>query len=302
MAGRKLTRKEIREGLDSVPLDTILLGVNTEDALTPSQREFARNLALGKSKAQSYREAYNSKGNSKTQANNGYQLAKRSDIQTIKEAYALAIEAAKHRSPAQLRELVIHQLTVHALNPETKDAQRIKALELLGKVSEVAAFTERKEVHTIKHSEDIRGRLIEQLRALTHGADDAIAGTASQVSDADSAADSLLAELGVAGSNTPDPDPTDSPSPYIDGGMVGDDTHTIPHTQTSLNRHTQTSSFDENPTLAINEINDLDVSPEQVQVRNVYDGSELLEESRGGVEIPPGDWVVSTGGSAPRGK
>jgi hypothetical protein len=288
MAERRLTRKEIREGLDAVPIDTILLGSATGGTLTPSQREFARNLALGKSKAQSYREAISNKGTKKTQAAEGYKLARRPDIAQIKEAYALAIEAAKHRTPAQLRELVIHQLTLHALNPETKDAQRIKALELLGKVSEVAAFTERKEIHTVKHSEDIRGRLIEQLRALTHGAADAIPGEASQVDDADAAADSLLAELGAAGSNTPDPDPTGSPSPYIDAPGEGDDTHTIPHTQPSSETVQSAPCKVSYPSDA-NDINDLDVSPEQVQVRI---------EGEGG-QIPPGDWQVVDGEVVP---
>ena len=293
MAGRKLTRKEIREGLDSVPLDTILLGANTGDALTPSQREFARNLALGKSKAQSYREAYNSKGTPKTQAANGYKLAQRTDIEQIRSAYSLAIEAAKHRTPSQLREFVIHQLMQHALNDETNPAQRIKALELLGKTAEASLFEERKTVTTIKASEDIRGRLIEQLRTLTAGAVDAIpSGQAAP--DADSAADSLLAELTAGGSNAPDSDPTAPPPAFFDGDAHGSSTYTIPHNQSAeiSNQHISDS----------NDINDLPVSPEQVQVRIAEIDPDFEREIEGeGGQIPPGDWDVVDGEVVPHG-
>lgn len=314
MAGRKLTRKEIAAGLEAVPLDTILLGVNSGGTLTPKQREFARNLALGKSKAQSYREAYNSKATSKTQANAGYSLAKRSDIDAIREAYALAIEAAKYRTPAQLRELVIHQLTAHAIDQEVPPAQRIQALKLLGTVSEVAAFTERKEVHTIKHSEDIRGRLIEQLRALTGSASDAIAGEASQVSDAEDAADSLLAELGAAADNTPQPDPTAPPPPEIDRHLIENTSHTIPHSESPAITHTQsapkshdktgyTDGYDHMTAKSEScEINDLQLSPVLSQVRNCTDGDEELGKVEGeGVEIPGGDWDVEDRGITPHG-
>jgi len=123
----RLTRAQIAEGLESVPLDTILLGTRTETRLTAKQKAFARSLALGNSKAQAYRETHNSKATKKTQANNGYRLAQREDIQTIKEAYELAIEAAKQRTPAQLRELVIHQLTQHCHDRKVTRNHRISS-------------------------------------------------------------------------------------------------------------------------------------------------------------------------------
>jgi hypothetical protein len=84
-----------------------------------------------------------------------------------------------------LRELVIHQLTQHALNTECPPAQRIKALELLGKVSEVAAFTERKETTIVKQSADIKTRLLESLRNVVD----------VDAKEIDSDADSLLEEI-----------------------------------------------------------------------------------------------------------
>ena len=162
----KLSRKSIREGLSQVPMDTILLGVTQakEQPLTPKQREFARQVALGETKAQAYRNAYKSKGKPNTVGQKGYELAKRDEMQVMIDAFRLANEVEKQQTPAQLRRLVITQLTQHALDPEFPPAQRVKALELLGKVSEVAAFTERKETTITHQSGDIKARLLEQLK------------------------------------------------------------------------------------------------------------------------------------------
>ena len=54
---KKLTRAQVAEGLQSVPLDTILLGVAgaKESKLTSKQRAFAEGVALGKPAAKAYR-------------------------------------------------------------------------------------------------------------------------------------------------------------------------------------------------------------------------------------------------------
>ena len=224
----KLSRKQIREGLEQVPIDTVLLGVNSPAGkLTPKQREFARLVAMGETKAGAYREAYKSKGNPHTVGNKGYALSKQGEIQATVEAYQAAIEAAKYRTPAQLRELVIHQLTQHALNEECPPAQRIKALELLGKVSEVAAFTERKETTVINQSQEIRAKLLEHLKNVVdveprEPADDT---------------DDLLKEIASGGENlamaTADPHLPGTPLSVSE--PVSDSMHTNPHKQSAFN-------------------------------------------------------------------
>ena len=238
----RLTRAQIAEGLEQIPLDTVLLGTRTESRLTPKQREFARQLALGKSKAQAYRESYNSKGKPQTQAADGWKLAQRPEINQIKEAYQVAIEAAKQRTPAQLRELVIHSLTEIAIAGE-KESNRIAALKLLGTVSEVAAFTERKEVTSIRKSEDVRAALLEKLRTITGQAEDAV------IIPAEESADSLLEEIqagetsndaenGRPASDADDPDqldPTGAPPPTEAFTTLSQDLHSVPHSGTSDN-------------------------------------------------------------------
>lgn len=217
----KLSRKQIREGLEQVPIDTVLLGVNSPiGKLTPKQREFARLVAMGETKAGAYREAYKSKGNPHTVGNRGYELAGRGEVQGVIEAYQAAIEAAKYRTPAQLRELVIHQLTQHALDTECPPAQRIKALELLGKVSEVAAFTERKETTVINQASDIKQRLLESLRNV-------VDIEPNQPTEDDD----LLAEISGQNCETSNPEPYPTPTPLSDSEGVSCSMHTTPYEQ-----------------------------------------------------------------------
>ena len=181
----KLSRKAIDEGLDSLPLSTIL-GKHVTDGLTPSQRTFAKAVAKGQKKSNAYREAYPNAKSPNTLNREPYMLMRDPRIIKEVEAYTLALEAEKHRTPTALRALVIQQLTEHALDKDIPPAQRIKALQLLGTVAEVGAFVELKQVRTITSSDDARARVMQELRGLlTSGATDAT------IIDADS----LMAEL-----------------------------------------------------------------------------------------------------------
>lgn len=184
----KLTREQIREGLEQVPMDAILVGAMgaKDKALSPKDREFAWQLATGKSKAEAYRKSRGTKPKPQSASRSGQALAKVPAIQSQREAFEAAIEAERIRTPAMLRALVIHKLTEKVLDTEIKDAQHLKALELLGKVTEVAAFTERREVLKLSASVDIKARLVEYLNK---------AAEASK-QDADTIdAESLIAEL-----------------------------------------------------------------------------------------------------------
>lgn len=166
-APKKLSRKAIAAGLQAVPIDVVLLGSvgAREKALTAKQRKFAEAIALGKTKAGAYRDAYDSKGKPHTASRRGQELAQHGAIAAQVEALRLAQEAAKYATPQALRSLVIQQLTQHALDDTIAPAQRLKALELLGKVTEVAAFTERREVIKSTDSTTAKTTLLETLRA-----------------------------------------------------------------------------------------------------------------------------------------
>ena len=169
---KTLTRKQIKEGLEQVPMADIL-GVSRK-AITPKMQSFAQEVAKGSTKADAYRKAYKPNASKHTLASKPYELAKDVRIQAEIEAYQLAIEASKHRTPAALRELVIQSLVQVVIDPDAKQSTKVAAAKVLGTVTEVAAFTERKEVHTITSSADTKAKIMGQLREmLKAGAEDA---------------------------------------------------------------------------------------------------------------------------------
>lgn len=221
----KISKREIREGLESIPIEQVLLGSANTRELTHKQKEFAKQVALGKPKTQAYRIAYDTKGKKSTQAVNAHKVANNDNVKLMIEAYSRAFEAREYQKPERLRELVIHQLTEMALNPEVKDAQRIRSLELLGKVSEVGAFTERKETKVIHESSKIKEKLLEQLKTI-------INIDATEVDDGDSLLRELSGSDQVAVKSEP-VDPTTTRPPQIDTPDGGSYTHSIPLTQST---------------------------------------------------------------------
>ena len=157
----KLTRKQIKEGLEATPIDTLLIG--SPKTLTHKQKEFAKGVAMGKPKAQAYREAYDTSTTANAQAVEAHRLSNNPHISLMIEAMKVGIEAQKYLLPAHLRALTIQKLTEKALDPEVNHAQQIKALELLGKITEVALFSERKEIVTTDTSAKAKDRLINTL-------------------------------------------------------------------------------------------------------------------------------------------
>lgn len=207
---KTLSRKQIKEGLEQIPM-TDLLSVSRKD-LTPKQQAFAQELAKGESKAQAYRNSHKKDATRATITTEPYKLASDPRITLEVEAYKLAIEASKHRTPAVLRELVIQSLVQVLIDPEAKQATKVQASKVLGTVTEVAAFTERKEVRTISSSEDTKAKIMGQLREMLN----ARAEDATVIE-----ADTLLREL--AGETHPSPTPPTSQSESQ--SLL----HTIPH-------------------------------------------------------------------------
>ena len=224
----KISRKDIEKTLEEMPIDKLLLGNTSGIKLTHKQKNFAKGIAKGLTQAEAYRQAYDTNASPRVVASNAYNLAQRNDIQMIAEAYKRAFEAREYQKPAQIRELLVHQLTVHALSEEIPPAQRIKSLELLGKLSDVGAFTERKETTVVHESSKIKAKLLDQLKTI-------INGDIKEV-NTNNDADSLLAELM---GNEPSPGTERpvgeeaAPPPGIGPVRSQTSTHTIPHTQST---------------------------------------------------------------------
>lgn len=185
-AMRKLSRKAINEGLDTIPIAEIL-GVSSKDkGLTHKQQSFARELAKGTTKAEAYRRSYNRNPAPSTIVNTPYKLASDPRIQQEVEAYKIAIESAKHRTPEALRQLVIKTLVDVAISPDSKDSVKVAAVKVLGTVVEVGAFLERREVINTSSSAQAKAELLQQIRTLMQG---------NAVDAIEVDADSLLREL-----------------------------------------------------------------------------------------------------------
>jgi hypothetical protein len=209
----KLSRKQIREGLEQVPFVDIM-GKQLNQQLTSKQKAFALEVAKGSSGAAAVRKVYNSKGKKQTQANDAYKLKRRPEVAASIEAFERAIELQKYYTSAGLRALVIESLVKVITSEDANASQITNAAKVLGTVTEVAAFTERKEVTTITSSEDARARVMMQLRdMMKNGATDAV----------EIEADSLLREL------TADPDTPTTPISQLESLTT---IHSIPHTLT----------------------------------------------------------------------
>jgi len=219
----KISRKSIRESLDQVPIEQ-LFSPSVSRELTHKQKTFAREVAKGSTKADAYRKAYKADAAPSTIHTAPYELAANPVISREIEAYKLALQAQEYSSPAALRALVIQSLVQVVIDPNAKHATKVAAAKVLGTVTEVAAFTERKEITTIKHSADAKAQVLDQLRALMR----------SQAVDAvEVDADSLLSELaqGAPESGPADPHLPATPlEPHAESLHI---LHTTPHKQTS---------------------------------------------------------------------
>ena len=247
----KLSKRDIREGLDSIPMETLLSPQGKKIQLTAKQKAFAKNVALGKNKTQSYREAYNTKAKPSSVSVNACKLASDTKVQLMIEAYKEAIEASKYRTPAQLRELVIHQLTLHALSDENSARDRLSAIKMLGNVAEIGAFVERKESLVIHESSKVKADLVARLKDIVGG----------EIREATDEGEQLLQALSHAKTSSRD---THSHAPPPNAEIVGaKHLHNIPHTQSpSEIEDTPISSEDPIQTPPPSDIGDTPVSEE----------------------------------------
>jgi hypothetical protein len=254
----RLTRKQIEEGLKATPIEQILLGVAgaKQTKLSPSQIKFAEQMALGKTKAESYRQSRpngrKSKAKPATASRKGQELAKSDAIQAQIEAFKVALEAQKYTTPAHLRALTIHKLTEKALDPDIAPAQQIKALELLGKITEVALFTERREIIQTSNSTEMRAKLLNSIRlALSaqtaetiepNQADDLLAELSGISPDDEQSPDHERQSMEQVTALVLDPDPQThllnqieadppTPDPQKSTFTIASPMHSIPHTQ-----------------------------------------------------------------------
>ena len=235
----KLSRSQIKEGLEQIPMNTIL-GVSSK-SLTPKQKAFCKEVAMGSTGSDALRKAYKRQGKPKTIANDAHKLRKRPDINSTIEAYEAAIAAQTYQTPAGLRALVIQTLVNVITNNETKDAVKVAAAKTLGTVTEVAAFTERRETKVITSSEDTKTKLLAKLR-------DMMKANAVDADVIDT--DSLMIELQNSAADATHP----YPSPQAAQEESLSQLHSTPHESSQeFASASDKNPLDANPTPSIQE-------------------------------------------------
>jgi hypothetical protein len=220
---KRLTRKQIREQIEATPVDQIL-HVPVK-ALTTKQKAYCKQVAKGKPKSKAYRDAYQSKGNPKTIGEEVKRMSQNPRISLEIEAQKRAIEFETAYSAKQLKSIVISQLTLEALNPESKPSERISALKALGSVAELGVFVERKEIRTIKDSATAKAELMEKLKQAIKDQNRTIDSDAMSLLDEINS--QVEKEIGGQALDATPPTPTPQDQPHDHAPIL----HTIPHNQ-----------------------------------------------------------------------
>jgi hypothetical protein len=209
---KTINRKQAREAIQTKGLEGALhLG---KSGLTAKQKKYAEGLVLeGLSGADSYRQAYKSKGKPKTVGNAASLLKQHSGIQLEMERLELHKQRAAQYSIDSIKALIVSTLTDIAVNSD-RDAVRVSAVKTLGVISGVDMFRETKRIETVKDSDQIKDQIMQQLKGMMLGNADA------ETVDAND----LLAELTIQA----DDDPTVPPPCHSDNVTPTIIEHTIP--------------------------------------------------------------------------
>ena len=186
----RLTKKDIAEGMKNIPIERIVLGASSKQGinLTKKQKAFAEQVVATGNKTEAYKRAYNHKGKNTTASRDAYKVANNPNVSTYITALEAHKEVEEYLLPTRLRALAIHKLSSMALNDDLPPAQQLKALELVGKMTEVALFTERRELVHTTDSATLKAKLMEAVQL-------AITNSSSLRTSTKKTADQLLSEL-----------------------------------------------------------------------------------------------------------
>jgi hypothetical protein len=127
-----------------------------------------------------------------------------------------------------LKSLLIQQLVKHSLDEDFPPAQRVKCLELMGKLYEVGAFEERKTTTIVHESAKVKERLLSQLKNVMNG------NYISEVSEKTDEGDELLAELRTDPPGETGIEQPTTPPPAQTGPVAGQSyIHINPHNESA---------------------------------------------------------------------
>lgn len=159
--GPELPAAAIKAIGKGIPADKVLM---PEIDLTPKQRQFVRAMAEGASKRDAYLSAYDAHADSRSVGITACHIAAQPKIKSAIEQQRAVERLRYSQNPFQIREFVVDSLQ-HEARTAQKPGDRLRALELLGKLADVAAF-ETRSVVTHERSSDTTAKLREKLARL----------------------------------------------------------------------------------------------------------------------------------------
>ena len=163
---KRLTKAEIAQGMKTVPIETIILGAQGKQGikLTKKQKEFAEQVVATGNKTEAYRRSYNHTGKRTTAARDAQKTSNNPAVATYIQALELAKQSEEYLLPQRLRAMAIHKLSTMALDDTMPPAQQLKALELVGKMTEVALFSERREIVHSLDASSLKAKLMDAVQ------------------------------------------------------------------------------------------------------------------------------------------
>jgi hypothetical protein len=161
MEGPELPAAALKAMGRGIPADKVLM---PEIDLTPKQRQFVRAMAEGASKRDAYLKAYDAQADSRSVGITACHIAAQPKIKSAIEQQRAVERLRYSQNPLQIREFVVDSLQ-HEARTAQKPGDRLRALELLGKLADVAAF-ETRSVVTHERSSDTTAKLREKLARL----------------------------------------------------------------------------------------------------------------------------------------
>lgn len=141
-------------------------GPTNEYGLTAKEEAFCQRVALGDSYTDAYRHAYDtSRMTQGTVWNRAWDVGHRGKVELRIRMLTEQVAETERTRGLRAKAFIEERLWEEATKEGSKPADRMKALELLGKLEHVAAFKERSEVTTdVATPEQIKARIEELVR------------------------------------------------------------------------------------------------------------------------------------------
>jgi hypothetical protein len=144
-----------------IPADRVLM---PHVDLTAKQKQFVQAVAAGATNREAYLQAYDVSGSSSTISSTASRIAANPKVRAGIDQQTSVNRLRYSQNPLQIREFVVDSLQ-HEARTAQKPGDRLRALELLGKLADVAAF-ETRSVVTHERSSDTTAKLREKLARL----------------------------------------------------------------------------------------------------------------------------------------